>query len=433
MPLLSIIIPVYNVEHYLEDCLKSILSQLFQDYEVILVNNASTDSSGSICSKYAEQYSCIRTVHLERNVLPAGARNVGLEISQGDYVHFCDSDDYYTEGSLQLLADLLNQRGPSVVMGQFLCVPEKGAYVTSDVDLNSEIIEKGNSSNISEYLLSLPQLLCTPWRLVVKRDVLITNDIKFPEGIHSEDEEWFPKVICCSDTFAHLPVPFYCYRPRAVGSITSSKSFINSKSHLVVALNLIRFLLNKKYTDRRKKLIESRITFLLGLFSTRCDTFTRSEIAELAVILREELEPLTDVEESLYSSLFKLVSLFGATMGLQLYKTLVEEVTIGLVSTHEGKDIYVFPTGYNGEATARILKKQGYSVKGFLDNSVSKAGSELNELPVMLPSVLQEIPASNLENTFVIISTQQEKISSALMNQLRELGLKDSQFAKRIY
>lgn len=129
MPLLSIIIPVYNVQNYLDECLISILNQEFKDYEIILINNASKDNSGAICDSYALKHPQIKVIHLEVNALPGGARNVGLQHAVGEYIHFCDSDDYYLTGSLSKVADTLISFSPSVLIGQFICNPEKGAFL----------------------------------------------------------------------------------------------------------------------------------------------------------------------------------------------------------------------------------------------------------------------------------------------------------------
>lgn len=435
MPILSVIIPVYNVESHLEECLQSILNQIDIDYEVILVDNASTDRSGCICDAYAARYKHIKTIHQDVNSLPAGARNAGLRIATGNYVHFCDSDDYYINGVFLQIKDLLQCSGPDVLMGRFVCVPEKGAYITSDVTLDPDVFKGCCSNSMAEYLLSLPNLLCTSWRLIVSRELLLANCITFPEGCHSEDEEWFTKVICCANTFALLHEPFYCYRPRAIGSITATKEYLNSKSHLIVTLHLLRFLHEKNYEDARRNLIYSRVDFLLGLFATRCDTFCRRELHELADIIEKNMDifPLiAKLPRNYY--LFELINVYGPFIGICMYRTLVVETTLELLYGQEDKEmIYVFPTGYNGEGTARILQNAGYNVKGFLDNSEQKAGCVINGLSVSLPSTLERMSPETLAGIFVIVTIQSEHIAQLIKKQLRELGLRDFQFASRIY
>lgn len=100
--LISVIVPVYNVEEYLKQCLDSILEQTFSNYEVILVNDGSTDSSGLICQEYAEKDSRIRYFEKENGGL-SDARNYGIEQAQGEYLTFVDSDDFLDKMHLNVL------------------------------------------------------------------------------------------------------------------------------------------------------------------------------------------------------------------------------------------------------------------------------------------------------------------------------------------
>lgn len=113
-----------------------------------------------------------------------------------------------------------------------------------------------------------------------------------------------------------------------------------------------------------------------------------------------------------------------------MYRTLVVETTLELLYGQEDKEmIYVFPTGYSGEGTARILQNAGYNVKGFLDNSEQKVGCVINGLPVSLPSTLERMSPEFRYGIFVIVTVQSEHIAQLIKKQLRELGLRDFQFA----
>lgn len=434
MPLLSIVIPVYNVENYLDECLLSIINQDFIDYEIILVNNASKDTSGEICDNYALMYPNIKVIHLDENALPGGARNIGLQHATGQYVHFCDSDDYYVADSFSRVAGILNASSPTVMIGQFTCIPEKGAFFSNDVPLDREVFKQNEVDHIASYLFNIPNILATPWRVISKRDFLVSQKLTFVEGYFAEDEEWIPKVLCSTDSFALCSEPFYCYRPRAIGSYTSTKTYLHSKSQLAVAMNLLRFLFEKKYEGVRKNFIYTRVKFLLGLFTTRCDSFNKQQMHELASIIENNKNIFSIFEEILEpNDLFDFVSRYGSYMGLNLYRTFVVENTLELVFGKEDKEIYVFPTGYNGEGTARMLKDAGYNVKGFLDNSYIKNGCLIDGLPVNYPLILKDFHEDKLRQIYVIVTIQRKNTINILMDQLRELGLDDSQFVSRIY
>ncbi|MFR2551722.1 MAG: glycosyltransferase [Clostridioides difficile] len=102
MPKISIIVPVYNVEKYLEKCVRSILAQTFTDFELILVDDGSLDSSGAMCDQFAEQDQRVKVIHKENGGL-SDARNAGIELATGEYLGFVDSDDYIADDMYELL------------------------------------------------------------------------------------------------------------------------------------------------------------------------------------------------------------------------------------------------------------------------------------------------------------------------------------------
>ena len=107
--LFSVIIPVYNVERFLEECVKSVLEQTFQNYEIILVDDGSTDNSRYIIEKYALDYDNFHAIHKE-NGGQGVARNLGLELAKGEYIHFIDSDDYIIPETYEKLYDMVTRK-----------------------------------------------------------------------------------------------------------------------------------------------------------------------------------------------------------------------------------------------------------------------------------------------------------------------------------
>ena len=106
-PLISIITPVYNVEQYLDACLQSILKQTYSTLEIILINDESTDKSGTICDEYQKKYNNIKVIH-QKNSGPSIARNAGIDVAKGDYICFVDSDDIVSENFIDFLLKASN-------------------------------------------------------------------------------------------------------------------------------------------------------------------------------------------------------------------------------------------------------------------------------------------------------------------------------------
>ena len=127
--MISVIVPVYNVEKYLRQCLDSVLAQTYRELEIILVDDGSTDGSGAICDEYATRDSRIKVVHQQNGGL-SSARNAGLDLATGEYVAFVDSDDYIHETMLELLYQALVENNADTVICNFERVDEKGDVIS---------------------------------------------------------------------------------------------------------------------------------------------------------------------------------------------------------------------------------------------------------------------------------------------------------------
>lgn len=114
MKLVSVVIPVYNVENYLNDCVKSVVNQTYQNLEIILVDDGSTDSSPQMCDQYAKQDNRIKVIHQENSGV-AIARNVGIKNASGSYLYFLDSDDYLVPNAIQIMYDTIEKEKSEIV------------------------------------------------------------------------------------------------------------------------------------------------------------------------------------------------------------------------------------------------------------------------------------------------------------------------------
>ena len=112
--MLSIIIPVYNTKEYLERCVSSLAGQMVKDTEVILVDDGSTDGSDKMCDMYADKYEWLKTIHKKNGGL-ASARNAGMAVAEGEYIAFLDSDDWFSEGTLETVHSVINEAAPDLI------------------------------------------------------------------------------------------------------------------------------------------------------------------------------------------------------------------------------------------------------------------------------------------------------------------------------
>jgi len=185
----SIIIPVYNAEQYIDECLKSILTQTYTDYEIILVDDGSKDKSPDICDDYAKKYENIRSLH-EVNSGPSTARNWGLQEAKGDYIIFVDSDDFWMESdNLMTLMNHPALKSPSFEVLEFNRVrymPSSKSYVNFP-KFPEFLLEPHNINQVIPELVGKGLFPMSPCTKVMKKDFLLRNNIKFIEGIISEE------------------------------------------------------------------------------------------------------------------------------------------------------------------------------------------------------------------------------------------------------
>jgi len=175
MPKISVIVPVYNAAPYLRRCIDSILAQTFTDFELLLIDDGSTDESGGICEEYAANDNRIK-VFRKKNGGQSSARNVGLDNARGEYIMFCDDDDKYRydnlEGMLGLLGDsdcVIGSLWFNGVYRQENCVLKRGVKVTPDF--------------LREFLTFDLLILGAPWNKLFKRTIIEENRLRFNENI----------------------------------------------------------------------------------------------------------------------------------------------------------------------------------------------------------------------------------------------------------
>lgn len=230
--LFSIIIPVYNVEQYLKECVDSVLKQTYNDYEIILVNDGSKDGSAQICEQYAKNYKEINVVHKENGGL-SSARNEGLKRAKGEYIVFIDSDDYIKERNfLEHLKEKTNN-SPDLILYKFEKYYENRRTFSKCTFSLPQNVEEMKLCEIIEELVKTDAFYCSAWSKCVRRDLLTTNDIWFQEGIIAEDQEWYYHVLLNTKTINTLDESVIIYRQRD-NSITSSWKMKNLTDCLYV-------------------------------------------------------------------------------------------------------------------------------------------------------------------------------------------------------
>ena len=219
---ISVIIPVYNAEKYLGVCLESLLIQTFTDFEIIIVDDYSTDSSVAVAESYLERFGGrLKIFSLSQNTgNPSTPRNEGLKFSRGEYIYFMDNDDLIIDTALETLYNFAENYQADVVYMErgYLCDEEifPETFTAAAWDKNLIAIDKPTleTENFSERVDKFLQTHYgwAPWIKFLRRDFLITNKIKFPKVKITEDVLWTFKVICLAKNFLRIPSQLYICR-----------------------------------------------------------------------------------------------------------------------------------------------------------------------------------------------------------------------------
>lgn len=246
----SIIIPVYNVETYLCDCLDSVLNQTFHDWEAFCIDDGSTDGSADILKQYADKDDRIRII-AQRNAGTAAARNAGLKAAKGEYIFFLDSDDWIETKALQTLnsqLSILNSYPDVLCFSGRRYIETTREYRPADI-----LAEKNYSSGIDYYnenaLLSRDfAFVCVVLR-VYRREFLMSHRLYFAEDNTYEDNLWVPIMLHHASTVKVIPDSLYIYRFRE-GSKMHNDSLARKKDLLNAANRLAHYFIPLQGFDK---------------------------------------------------------------------------------------------------------------------------------------------------------------------------------------
>ncbi len=240
--LVSIIIPVYNVEEYLEKCLDSIEKQSHKNLEIILIDDGSKDKSGKICDKYAKKDKRVKVIHQE-NVGLSGARNAGINIATGKYITFVDSDDIVSEKFVEYLYELAEEKKADIVIcSSYKFFDEK--EIVSDINVYPTVVEYNSKTALEDmlYRRNITAYACS--KLYITE---LFRNINFPEGQLFEDLNTTYKLLDLAETIIWSPLELYFYRQR-MNSIVNS-GFDKRKLSVIDAGIEIKKFIEKKYPD----------------------------------------------------------------------------------------------------------------------------------------------------------------------------------------
>ena len=223
---ISVIIPAYNVKPYLEKCMKSIMQQTYQNLEIILVNDGSTDGTGTLCNQIAQEDSRIVVLHKENGGL-SDARNAGLDVCTGDFISFIDSDDYIEPDMYECMMEEMKDETVSIVAVGFLVMEADGETCIMGAEQKLKLTKEEAFMNVFEKEELFPSSVNKLYRRC------LFDKLRFHKGIINEDTEIIPQILNICDFIVVLDKALYHYVLRK-GSITQSEFTLRDYNSIAV-------------------------------------------------------------------------------------------------------------------------------------------------------------------------------------------------------
>lgn len=242
--MVSVIVPIYKVEAYLEKCIKSILQQSYNDLEIILVDDGSPDGCGTICDEYAKKDTRIKVIHKENGGL-SDARNKGIDIATGEYFLFVDSDDYIHPRMIEkLLVDIQNADADMAVC-RFREVSENEKIVFDEIEMQ-DAVEIFTGQDVMNNLQYKNLLTVVAWNKLYKAELF--EGLRYPKGHIHEDEFIVHRVLrrCKKTVYSNAELYFYVQR---TGSIMGEVKYSGVKDGWLAYEERLAFLKNNGYHE----------------------------------------------------------------------------------------------------------------------------------------------------------------------------------------
>jgi len=267
-PYISIIIPVYNAELYIEQCLNSIYNQTYTNYEIILVDDGSTDQSPKICDSLSQKNNQTRVIH-KKNGGAADSRNVGLSEAKGEYVIFVDSDDFWSERHcLEKLIAAINTYPKSDFIGFNLQYYWNDNKIQKWPQYGVDITGEKNKDELINKLIKTGSFPVSPCTKIIKHSFLKKYNINFYKGIVGEDILWFQEILEKAKEFHLINEYLYNYRKSISTSVSGNMNLKKFNDFLFILEKTVQYIPESSFTPQSKRAILSftayNLCILLG-------------------------------------------------------------------------------------------------------------------------------------------------------------------------
>lgn len=257
--LFSIIIPVYNIQNYVQIAFRSIINQDYKNYEIIMVDDGSSDNSGDLCDKLVMEFRNVKVIHKENGGL-SDTRNVGIKNARGKYIIFLDGDDGLAIDALKNLAMIIAKENPDIIINRRASFTHSVEnYQECKYYFDKKRLNQLSSAKQYRYIQKYKDCWLGAWLFVIKRTFILDNNLFFYKGIFHEDEEWVPRVFFAEGKLSFNNNLLYLYRINREGGITATYNIKREFDLLKIIELLSQEFNSQKYSDDIRRCIRQRI------------------------------------------------------------------------------------------------------------------------------------------------------------------------------
>lgn len=317
-PKYSFIVPFYNVENYVETCITSLLKQTYESFEIIIVDDGSTDGSYERCVQFLSSSEKVCIIRQE-NMGLGEARNTGLQRARGEYIIFVDSDDFWNKADgLEKIDSKINQCECDVLCFDFLLLDNNTGKIRDRNIRLSDNVNNLNAEKRIKKLLIHNGLKFSAWSKVLNRKFLLTNNLFFNKGL-SEDMDWTARILMLTQKIYYLDEKIYVYRAKRSGSITNTvkRDFLKGWCDILDKI----FSYDKEIINQVNEKSENKYYYFSKIYgiilinylrSKRKDEYVRGKILEYKFLISY----LTGLK----MFVFKVANFFGLELFMKIMR-----------------------------------------------------------------------------------------------------------------
>lgn len=393
MVAISIIIPVYNVEKYLKKCIESLVNQTFKDFEIICVNDGSTDKSQEILNKYSQKYPFFKI--LNQDNMGAGiARNNGLKLAEGEYIQFLDGDDYFEPTMLEEMYNKAKEHNTDLIVCSAKKVNEFEEVIENSNPIwpiKLDITPLNTVFNRHNYPNEILNMFCVvPWNKLCKKDLLIKNGIEFQNLSSSNDIAFGHKVQICAERIVVFDKQLINYRYRHKESISKNRAD-NTINIIHSAKEVKDFLINRRiYKELEKSFIEVYQNHIRAGISLCNDEQYENFKKEFKSLYPDFYETFYNILNNHYTTLKYLNNFIG------------------------DKNVYLWGASNFLKKLLEKEEKANPNILGIIDKNEASWGKDFGNYKIFSPKILETNPA----DIVVTIYNNHEKAHYCIKKEL---------------